>query len=129
MPDETPAQVLLNEEAAAASRARAARALANSYRDWGPISIAWKQPNDFDRAMLLARLKGNLMDECPTLIEKMRREGISITQANLGSELMMMVGSARPRSRFVPWNVPDAAVTKMIDVVVAEWFVASKGSR
>ncbi len=104
------------------------RALAKAYRNWKPIEIEWK-PNDFDRSMLLARLKWNLMNECPATIERMRSEGIPITVGYLGGALELAVGRTKPLSAIVPWNVPDPVLVRMIKQVADEWFNAVKGSR
>jgi hypothetical protein len=118
---ETPAQILENEQARRASAAAAARQLASSYRGWRPIEIHFKQRSDFDRRMCLARLRWNLMNECPATIERMRGEGVTITGATLEAALLLLVADVRPRSRIVPWDLNDETVIAMIAKVAADW--------
>lgn len=76
---------------------------------------------DFDRKMLLARLRWNLLCRCPIAANQLRREGIDVRPDGLSDQLLFRVANARPRSAIVPWHVPDDAVLAMIPLVVREF--------
>ncbi len=74
---------------------------------------------DFEQRMLLARLRGLLTTEAKYLVRKMKKEGMSLAVENISSGLMLAVARAQPRSRLVPWHLPDSVVEKMIRVVAS----------
>lgn len=74
----------------------------------------------FDTAMLLARLRGNLMTEGRKVVDLLQGDGVPPTADNIGLKLVLIVGTARPRSKFVPWGLDDMTVEQMIMVVAKE---------
>jgi hypothetical protein len=75
---------------------------------------------DFERQMLLARLRGNLMNEAIHAVEAHRRDGVEPNFENLVTALTFAVAKANPRSSIVPWHLPDQIVLKMIHVVAGD---------
>jgi hypothetical protein len=75
---------------------------------------------EFDKQMLLARLRWLLTNEARWVVQRLRRDGISPTAESIASGLLIAVGTARPRSRLVPWHLHDATVEKMIAIVANE---------
>jgi len=73
--------------------------------------------NDFDRRMILARLRWNLTNEARRIIGA-RAEPIS--RDGLRDELILAVGRAVPRSKIVPWHVSDRVVLQVIERVAAD---------
>jgi hypothetical protein len=67
--------------------------------------------------LLLARLRWLLTNEARSVAKRLRRDGIAVTAENIATGLMLVVGTAQPRSRFVPWHLDDVTVEKMIAVV------------
>jgi hypothetical protein len=77
---------------------------------------------DFQRQLLLAHLRGLLMQNAHDSAEELRRGKSDITPENLRSALMFAVVYARPRSELWPSGVSDAEVEEMINVVVNDYF-------
>jgi hypothetical protein len=68
----------------------------------------------FERQLLLARLRGNLEREALQCAAELRREGLPLSAENLEFRLLQRVASGRPRSRIVPWHLPDSVVAAAI---------------
>jgi hypothetical protein len=86
--------------------------------------LAWLRDDKADTAMLLGRLRWNLTIEARKAVNLLQCEGIPPTVENLTTRLVLTVGTATPRSRFVPWHLDDVTVEQMIAVVAKE--VAAK---
>jgi hypothetical protein len=76
---------------------------------------------EFHRAMCIARTRWLLEAEARRLIAQLRREGEPIRREILANRLILAVLDARPQSRLVAWNLPDAVVEKIVKRV-AEGF-------
>jgi hypothetical protein len=70
-----------------------------------------------DHHALLAHLRGLLTTEAHVVAYRLRREGLAPTAENIATALVLAVGTARPRSRLVPWHLDDVVVEKMIAIV------------
>jgi hypothetical protein len=79
--------------------------------------------SDFDRRMILARLRWNLLQEAHRVAEKLRCGGAPVTRVTIRDELVFAVVRAQPRSMIVPWNLTDAVVEKMIEMLAGQWSV------
>lgn len=82
---------------------------------------------DFERRMLLARLRSNLMDECPAAVEELRRGNLKISVENVETQLLFCVAHVRPCSALVPWHLPDSIVDKMIHFVARDFLREPSG--
>lgn len=49
-----------------------------------------------------------------------RREGTAVTPQNLASTLILAIGSAKPRSKFVSWFLDDDAVEQLVTIVAVD---------
>jgi len=78
---------------------------------------------DFDRRMILARLRWNLLQEAHRVAQKLRRGGAAVTPENIRDELVFAAGRAQPRSMIVPWNLTDVVVEKTIEMLAGQWSV------
>lgn len=76
----------------------------------------------FDRQMILARLRGNLLQAAHELADKLKRDDRDVNAENLRDALLFEVAHANPRSTLAPWNLEDSIVEKMMDVVVRDFF-------
>jgi hypothetical protein len=92
------------------------------------IGRALRGPRDpvFERRMLLAHLRGLLMQQAHDSAEELRRDNIDVTPENLRSALMFATVYARPRSELWPCGVSDAEVKNMIMLVVDDYFGESR---
>jgi hypothetical protein len=70
--------------------------------------------------MVLARLRWLLIKEGAQVEQRLRREGLTLCVQNIATGLLLAAGSAKPRSRLVPWHLDDTTVEKMIGVVARE---------
>jgi hypothetical protein len=76
---------------------------------------------EFERQMVLARFRWNLLQAAHECAEQLRRDGLGITTENLQGKLTLAVANVRPRSALIPWFVENAAAVRMIDVVVSDF--------
>lgn len=71
---------------------------------------------DFERAMVVARTRGNLEQEARAILFQ---QG-PLTPERLRDELIFAIAHARPRSRLIAWHLPDPDVEAIINVVVRD---------
>jgi hypothetical protein len=77
--------------------------------------------SDFERKMLLARLRANLERLALKVEAAMRREGLTtISPDALALRTVAEVSRARPRSLIVPWHLDAATVDFVIERVARE---------
>jgi hypothetical protein len=79
----------------------------------------------FERRMIIARTRWNLLNEARRLASQMRREGMAITSQKLASALILAISSAKPRSALVSWFLDDGVVEQIVTIVAAN--VAEEG--
>jgi hypothetical protein len=77
--------------------------------------------------MLVARLRNNLRNLCPELVDQIRIDGVHLDAATLTHYLVVRVSRTCPRSAVVPWHLRDEVVEKVAMKVAAEFVVASAG--
>jgi hypothetical protein len=75
-----------------------------------------KPDRDFERAMIVARTRGNLEQEAREILFQ---HG-PLTPERLRDELVFAIAHARPRSRLVAWHLDDASVLAIIDCVTGD---------
>lgn len=72
--------------------------------------------------MLLARLRGNLVDAAHELAEKLRRDDCPVTGETIRDAIIFETARAIPRSVLIPWHLTDDVIEPMIGIVVADFF-------
>jgi hypothetical protein len=77
----------------------------------------------FQRQYIVAYARGNLMQVAHDQSEWLRREQINVDAETLTSAMLMIVGRTLPRSA-VAIDLDDGALTKLIDLVVADYLRA-----
>jgi hypothetical protein len=76
---------------------------------------------DFDRKMILARLRWNLETLAQRIAAELRADGFNLTGTNIADGLVFAVVKAKPRSAIVPWHLEDAVVEQAIRRVASQW--------
>ena len=72
-----------------------------------------------DGSLLLAHFR-NLTVEAHKAAALLRCEGLPPSAENIATKLVLTVGAAKPRSRFVPCPLDDVTVEKAIGLVAAD---------
>ena len=67
----------------------------------------------FDHLNLIARLRGHLEGMVSSVTSEFRALDIPPTAEGLYGAMLIRVSKARPRSRIVPWHLPDSIVESM----------------
>jgi hypothetical protein len=86
-----------------------------------PVSRIRARDFGFERKMLLARLRYNLLRVCEHLALDSEHTCTSLNRSSFAGDVMVYVGRAFPRSNIVPWNLSDAVVIAVIEKVVREF--------
>jgi hypothetical protein len=70
----------------------------------------------FERAMIIARTRGNLAQEARAIL---LQEGPLVPE-RLKDELILAIVRARPRSRLIAWHLDDASVLAIVNRVARD---------
>jgi hypothetical protein len=90
------------------------------------VAVSFENNRDFDRCMLLARLRWNLGRAALRCEARLRREGVPVTAGALALAMAAEVSTARSRSSIVPWrldgNIIDAAIERTAGELVEDLY-------
>jgi hypothetical protein len=74
-----------------------------------------------ERQLLLAHLRGQLLQAVFDGAEDLRHDGIAVSPENLRTALTFAIVYARPRSELRPWDVSEADTENMIEMVITDY--------
>jgi hypothetical protein len=88
-----------------------------------PTCEHWRRLEDLD---LLAHLRGNLEDLALRVASEFRTLDFPLTVEGLSDAMLIGISKANPRSKIVPWHLPDSTV-KSVTPIVARKVVEEVG--
>jgi hypothetical protein len=81
----------------------------------------------FERRLLLAHCRGLIYPLALVTQDEFHQEGLAADSDALAVEIARRINAARPRSRYVPWFLPDSDLEAVIKKVVADLVQESHG--